>query len=160
VELLLVRHAVAVPAPAGGEDAARPLSEQGRREFADAVRGLRRSKVRIDLLLHSPMLRAVETADLLARLLAKGGETAVLTHLAEPPSEALLAEVTAERTALVGHQPWMGELCGWLVLGSLDQGERFPFEKGGVARLTGDPRPGAMVLRDLWTPAVLRRLGR
>jgi phosphohistidine phosphatase len=54
----------------------------------------------------------------------------------------------------------MGELCAWLVVGSRGDALRFPFAKGGVARLEGEPRPGGMVLRDLWTPDVLRRLRR
>jgi phosphohistidine phosphatase len=160
VELLLVRHALASPAAPGTSDEARPLSAKGRREFVAVVAALSRAKVRLDRILHSPKRRAVETADLLARLLRKGGETVVTPSLAEPPDESLLREIAGERPALVGHQPWMGVLGGWLVVGSRGDAHRSPFARGGVARLAGEPRPGGMVLRDLWTPDLIRRLGR
>jgi phosphohistidine phosphatase len=75
MELYLVRHGVAVDADSSLADEARPLSARGREEFGEEVRGLERIGARFDQLLHSPLLRAMETAELLMPLLS--GESAV-----------------------------------------------------------------------------------
>ncbi|RDI94826.1 phosphohistidine phosphatase SixA [Meiothermus sp. QL-1] len=155
MELYLVRHAIALEAAPGQPDEARPLSEEGRAKFKEVVKGLKRLGVRLDRIYHSPKRRAVETAELLVPLLE--GETRVTPHLAEAPREALLAELEGQSVALVGHEPWLGELCAWLLMGE-PHSERFAFKKGGVALLEGEPRPGQMRLLGFWAPRVLRRL--
>lgn len=172
MELLLIRHAHALDAEPGGSDAARALSPKGRRRFEQCVDGLAGLGLAFDLLLHSPLLRAVQTADLLAPLVA--GEMRVTGALAAPPATALLDEVgttdapavdaagrlarAPHRCAVVGHEPWLSELAAWLVLEDPEYGARFALDKGGVAWLVGDPLPGRMVLQALLTPKVLRAL--
>ncbi len=142
VELYLIRHAEAEDRAARGGDEARALTVKGRREFARVADALGARKVEFDQLLHSPLLRAVETANLLARLVR--GETRVSLELARDPSPELLASCTGLRVALVGHEPWMSELCAWLVTGDRRLAGNFLFRKGGVARLDGDAKPGRM----------------
>ncbi len=156
MELYLIRHAIALEAAPGQSDDARPLSEEGIRKFSEVVRGLKRLGVRLDRLYHSPKLRAVQTAELLVPLLE--GETEVTPYLAAEPSLALLETLRGSSVALVGHEPWMGELCAWLVTGRRED-RAFPFKKGGVALLEGLPQPGQMRLRGFWAPGLLRRLG-
>ncbi|WP_460170686.1 SixA phosphatase family protein [Thermus sp. FJN-A] len=143
-----------------GSDEARPLSKEGRRRFRRAVRGLGRLGVRLDRLYHSPLLRAVETADLLVDLV--GGERAATPLLAQPPDEALLALLEGpgegERVGLVGHEPWLSQLCAWLAVGNRKRASGFVLKKGGVAWLEGEARPGKMRLRALLPPRVLRAL--
>jgi phosphohistidine phosphatase len=157
MELLVIRHAIAVPGSMILADAERPLSPQGRERFAQAVMGLQGLGVRCDRLYHSPWLRAVETAALLGPVLA--GETVCSPALACPPSQALLEAIVGERVALVGHQPWVGELVTWLTTGTPPDGSGFAFKRGGVAWLEGRPKPGRMVLRAFLPPKVLRVLG-
>jgi phosphohistidine phosphatase len=83
MQLFLIRHAIALPAPAGESDAERPLSAEGRERFARSVRGLDELGVRFDHLRHSPLRRAAETAELCALLLE--GEARLWDELAEPP---------------------------------------------------------------------------
>ena len=64
-----------------------------------------------------------------------------------------------ERVALVGHQPWLGELVYWLLMGDQANGSGFAFKRGGVAWLEGRPTPGRMMLRAFLPPKVLRGLG-
>lgn len=164
MELLLVRHALALPPEGEGDlaDDQRPLSPKGVRRFRKVVRGLEGLGVELDLILTSPKRRARETADLLAELLR--GESRVTPHLAAPPSGALLEEIPKEgRAALVGHEPYLSALLAWLLLGDLagasaleSLGGRFPFKKGGVAWLEGNPVPGGMLLRALLPPKVFR----
>ena len=157
MELLVIRHAIAVPGGMILADADRPLSPQGRARFTQAVMGLQRLGVRCDRLYHSPWLRAVETAELLGPVLA--GEAVCSPALARPPSQGLLDDIVGERVALVGHQPWMGELVTWLTTGTQPDGSGFAFKRGGVAWLEGRPKPGRMALRAFLPPKVLRVLG-
>src|SRR5688500_2004830 len=66
-ELYLVRHAIA--AERGSEwpdDTKRPLTERGVSRFKEAVKGLRRIDVAVDEVSTSPLVRARQTAELLA----------------------------------------------------------------------------------------------
>lgn len=157
MKLYLIRHAIAAEA-ADGPDEARALTREGRARFEECVRGLAQLEVRLDRIVHSPLLRAVQTADLLRPLLQ--GTSAVSGHLAAQPSEALLAELAGERVAAVGHEPWLGELAAWLVTSQRAWGPRFSFEKGSVALLEGELEPGAMHFSALLPPSALRKLGR
>jgi phosphohistidine phosphatase len=157
MELFVIRHAIAVPGSMRLADADRPLSPQGRERFSQAVLGLQRLKVRFDRLYHSPWLRAVETAELLAPML--DGKAVGSATLARAPSQDLLEALVGERVALVGHEPWMGELVAWLTTGALPDGSVFAFKRGGVAWLEGQPKPGHMVLQAFLPPKVLRVLG-
>lgn len=151
----LVRHATAEPRGAGWDDADRPLTLEGIERFDRVVKGLRALKVELDAVHHSPWRRAVETAHRLAPLMAKGRRVET-EALAASPSEPLLKELRGESVALVGHEPWMGELLALLVTGDALLGAHFAFKKGGVAWLEGEPRPGRCTLRALWTPRSLR----
>jgi phosphohistidine phosphatase len=160
MELALVRHAVAEPKSAGGDDtdADRALTRDGRRRFRRVSAGLERLELRFDRLLHSPLRRAIETAELLEHLVDGPIESEPL--LATTPSDALLARVKGVRPALVGHQPWLGELLSWLVLGDPSRGSAWEWKKGGVALLEGDPEPGGMQVKAFLSPGVLRCVGR
>jgi phosphohistidine phosphatase len=159
VELFLVRHAHALPL--GGEggprsDAERPLSEEGRARFAAAVRALEALDLRFARVEHSPLLRATQTAELLAPLL--DGESAVNDDLTREPGKSLLSALTTDRTALVGHEPYMSELLALLAFGEPRAASGVRFVKGGVAHLQGEPVRGGMQLRALWPAKTLALL--
>ena len=153
MNLYLVRHAIAEDLQEGQTDDQRALTKEGIEKFKGVVRGLKRLELRFDRLYHSPKLRAVQTAELMMGLLE--GESEVTPHLAASPSPKLLKQLRGESVALVGHEPWMGELCAWLVTGQMN-GAAFPFKKGGVAWLEGNPTPGGMRLIAFLPPKVLR----
>jgi phosphohistidine phosphatase len=158
LDLLVVRHAIAGPAGAGVRDAERELTHEGRQKMRRAVAGLARLELRLDRVLHSPWRRAAQTAELLAPLLADGGELRACAQLAAEPGPGLLDALGGGRVAAVGHEPWVSELVAWLAFGRRDLGRGLEFRKGGVARLLGEPCPGGMTLLALWTPATLRAL--
>jgi phosphohistidine phosphatase len=165
MQLFLLRHAPAHPVdPAiveasgiGAAEAARRLTPRGRRRFRAAVRGLRRLDVRFDRILCSPWARASETADLVAERL--DGTRTTTERLVGPPTEDLLEELRGDRIAVIGHQPWLGELAGWLITDRRELGDRLEWKKGGLLWLEGEPRPGGMRVMGAWSPKVLRRLG-
>lgn len=163
MDLWLIRHAIAEDAAVGGDDDRRALTPEGRERFARGVRGLARIGTRFDLLLHSPLLRAQETADLLESVC--DGETAVTAALAREPDDELLAAIDGDVVGLVGHEPWLSQTLAWLVFGWRVY-EQDPttaiaeLKKGAAAHLVGEPRPGAMRLAALYPPAALRAFGR
>ena len=157
MELFLIRHAIAAPRSPALPDAERPLTRQGRERFVQAVAGMQRLGIRLRQVHHSPWLRAVETAALLAPVLK--GDFLPTQALTRSPEAVLLDEIDQAPAALVGHEPWMSDLLAWLVTGSPAAGATFAFKKGGVAWLDGPLRPGAMVLRAYLPPKTLRILG-
>jgi phosphohistidine phosphatase len=163
MELFLFRHAEAEPRTAELPDARRSLTEKGRARFARGTRGLERLGVEFDRIYHSPWLRAIESAELLSLCLE--GETVVTPLLAQPPTRELLDLLEGEQVAVVGHEPWLSDLFGWLVFGvrmidSEARTQTLDFGKGGLAWVAGKPAPGAMTLRGFLPPRALRRLAR
>lgn len=136
-ELYLVRHAIA--ADRGSEwrdDSKRPLTERGINRFKDAVKGLRRLDVVVDEIFTSPLVRARQTADILAAGLDGKPPIKVLDALAPGHTAASvmaqLARVAKRRRiALIGHEPDLGELAAHLI----GAGRALPFKKGGVCRI-------------------------
>lgn len=162
MELWVIRHAIAVEHSPELPDADRPLTDEGRRRFRRGVRGLRALGVEVDLVLTSPWRRARETAAMLARVTADARAPVLTQHLAGPPRADLLSAIAAAgaaRLAVVGHEPWLGELVAMLTTGEARHGEALPLKKGGAAHLEGDAAPGGMVLRALLPPSVLRAIG-
>jgi phosphohistidine phosphatase len=163
MEVFLVRHAIAVERSPALEDQHRPLSERGRLKFGNVVRGLGRLGIEFDHVFHSPWLRALETAELLAPLTR--GEREATKLLADDPGVELLElidlanqQTGAERVACVGHEPWMAELCALLLAGDTGLADHVPFKKGGVAWLVGQARPAGMRLCAMLPPKILRRV--
>lgn len=157
MDLYLVRHAIAEPRDGRFEDAQRPLTLEGMERFERSVKGLGRARIEFDGVLHSPWRRAVETAQRLAPLLGSGRREET-EELSRPPRDELLQLVRGDSQAIVGHQPWLAELLAWLCVGERELSGAFALKKGGVAWLSGDPEPGACVVRAIWTPRSLRRM--
>ncbi|MFW5920467.1 MAG: SixA phosphatase family protein [Polyangiales bacterium] len=157
MNLYVVRHAFARAAEPGEDDAERPLTAKGRARFRKEVKAMAALKLSFDRIYHSPWLRAVQTAELLADRL--DGQSVVTPHLAQTPGPALLEELEGQKVAVVGHQPWLGELCAWLVHGDKAPADHWELGKGGLVWLEGEPRPSGMELRALMPPKWLRRLG-
>ena len=101
MRLFLVRHAEAAP---GEPDELRPLTPRGR-EAARAL-GEKLAAERPDAVISSPLLRARETAEQIAR--AAGGEVDADDRLAPGATAADVKAAVAgrgETVVAVGHQP-------------------------------------------------------
>ena len=157
MDVFLVRHAVAVAHGSARTDAMRALTKAGREDFAVCVKGLRSLDIGFTALVHSPLRRAAETAELLVPLL--DGKTRVEAALADRADLFDLSTITGERVALVGHEPYLGQLASILVAGSSEHAARFAFEKGGVLWLKGTrAAAGALEIVAMLPPNVLRQL--
>jgi phosphohistidine phosphatase len=158
MQLLVIRHAVSEDTLPGGNDAGRALTDAGKAKLRRAVRGLRALELQLDRVLTSPWTRAVQTAELLDPIASSAPvETALLTR---PPSPELLALISErnETTAVVGHEPWLGELVAWLAFGDAKHGDALVIKKSGVVWLDGTAVPGGMQIRALLPPKVLRAI--
>ena len=130
-ELVLLRHGIAEPRQAGQDHPDRPLTELGRQRTQRVMEALVRRGLRLDRLLTSPYLRALQTAQLaLEAGLAPG---LVVDERLQPGGahETLLTRFDG-RLGLVGHEPDLGDLaCALLgsVPGSL------VLRKAGVIQL-------------------------
>jgi phosphohistidine phosphatase len=163
MDLFVIRHAIAVDAEPGQDDASRELTDEGVRKFKQAVRGMKELGLTFDRVLTSPWERAVATAELLKSVVdGPTIETSLLTD--KPRSEllALIAETTSPKdrrtTAVVGHEPWLSELVAWLAFSDTRHGEAIELKKGGMVWLAGTPVPGGMMLKAIVTPKFLREL--
>jgi len=159
MQLFVVRHAAAEGSEPGPAGAARELTDAGRTKLRRAVRGLASLDIRFDSVLTSPWKRAAQTAKLLAPIAAAPPIATEL--LTQSPGASLLALLAQqpETAAVVGHEPWLGELVAWLAFGDSKHGDALLIKKGGVLWLEGTPVPGGMQLRASLPPKVLRALG-
>lgn len=160
LQLFLIRHAIAEAESPTGRDADRPLSSKGAERFKVETLGLRRLGVEFDALWTSPWARAEATGTLLSDL-SKSTPKAI-KDLARPPRASLwkaIEQAEVERLALVGHQPWLGELASVLASDSSDPLMGMRIKKGGLVWLEGEPQPGRMRLEAALPPNLLRTLG-
>lgn len=140
MKLILVRHAAAIERSSGGADELRYLTPEGRAFFRKTARTLGKKGLAPEAILTSPLLRAVQTADILAESLDYSGPLAALEALAPGFDLDRLARVLADyrqagELVIVGHEPDLSEL----VVALLGLPHGFSFGKGNAIRLTVDP---------------------
>ena len=164
MQLYIMRHAVAELRETWGQpDIGRPLTAKGRTRMRLAARGLRAAGARFDLIASSPLVRAVETAEIIAREFKYPVPIEICPALApglepEPLFRFLVEFPEAERVLLVGHEPDLGNLVLSLIGGA--HSDRFPMRKGAVCRVDIErvPPPGLGTLVWALTPALMRQM--
>jgi phosphohistidine phosphatase len=168
MEVLIIRHAIAEPKTEEGgsqpDDRLRELTAKGRRRMKRGARGLKAIQPEITLLASSPLIRAVQTAEIVAR--AYGDiEVTIVPELSpgsspESVTQWLRKVESAGTVALVGHEPGLTELLVHLL--THRQQHFLGFGKGGAAlvELTQGGGSGDAHLVWLATPRLLRQAGR
>ena len=123
MQLLMIRHSYAAdPGSVVGGDFERPLTERGHQVFSHMAMWLVARGIVPDRILHSPLVRARQTADILAQasgqeLSAENARRWIGSGL---PLEDLLEELharPAESVAIIGHEPRMSACTSALVAG-------------------------------------------
>jgi len=162
MELLVVRHAIACEpnAKRWPDDGERPLTPRGMVRARRAAAGLKRVAPPPARVLTSPLRRTRQTAAILTQFAGwpNASDCALLLPGSSPQGLlALLARISAERIAVVGHQPDLGRLVATCLPGNAGSAA-FVFRKMGVALIAfhGAPRPGQGELRWLVAPRLLR----
>jgi phosphohistidine phosphatase len=166
MDLLVVRHG-----PAGeredwpGDDDLRPLTDDGIVKMRKAAQGLHTLIERVDILAASPLVRAQQTAEIVAKALrySKGIETVDALRPEQDPLRVLewLRQYGArEMIAIAGHEPHLSTTVWWLLSERRDP--RFELKKGGACLLRFDDSVEAGTAELLWllTPTQLRALAR
>lgn len=158
MEVYLLRHGIAEDHAASGRDADRVLTEEGKRKLQKVMDRARKAGVNPTLILSSPLLRAIETAQIAAEALEYKSEIARSNALL--PNAAprdVWAEIRAHRDEpsilLAGHEPLFSQTVAYL-LGSTRA--MVEFKKGALIRvdfaaLGAEPRG---VLEWMLTPKV------
>jgi phosphohistidine phosphatase len=137
MELYLVRHGIAEDGGEGIRDGSRALTEKGRRRFQKTARAFGKLGRKLDLILTSPLVRAVQTAEILARE-ARHDEVSVLEELdpkfdADAVREALAKRSDKRETiALVGHEPQLSSVLA--AFSGVPQSD-LDFKKGAIVRI-------------------------
>lgn len=136
MRVLLVRHGIAIDEEPGLGDEERYLTPEGRAKTRKVAELLARQGVTVDRILTSPLVRATQTAEIVAR---EVGCDDVRVALALAPGAALSAvDVviasggSAGALALVGHEPSMSDIAAHLL--GLRRFPR-PFKKAGVCAI-------------------------
>ena len=166
----LVRHAIAEErGPEWPDDTQRPLTAEGVTRLRQVARGLAALGTHFDQIVTSPLVRARQTADALARELqartrVPQGDILVVPALApdNPPDQAMRAVAAATDAvslAIVGHEPDLGLLAAWLI----GADRPLSFKKSAVCRIDvrrWPARQGAGSLVWFAPPKLLRMAGR
>lgn len=165
MEIILIRHAKAESRDANSwpDDDQRPLTAEGRAEQRAASRAMKKMGIKFDFLLTSPLLRARETAD----LVAKGYRWAEAPQVVEEMGHGyavgavvkLLAKFPPGATvAMVGHEPDLSDLAGALT--TKDGRLNIAVKKSGVVGIEfdGPAEAGKGTLLFHLKPGHLRKL--
>jgi len=144
MNLFILRHGVAVePGSPGFEnDADRPLIPKGERRLRAAAAAMKKMELSFDLILSSPLVRARQTADIVAGELKLKKQLQFSDALAPGGGMKNLARQLDERkpapenVLLVGHEPGLSRLISLLVAG--DDSAAVEMKKGGLCKLEAD----------------------
>lgn len=149
MRLYFLRHGLAGSAGDWpGPDGERPLTPEGVERMKREAQAMARLGLKLDAVISSPLLRALQTAEIVADRLALRDRLVVDARVGPGFSLAALEEIVAEHAGqgdlmLVGHEPSFSETVGGLVGGG-----RVVMKKGGLAcvDVPGPLRSGAELL--------------
>jgi phosphohistidine phosphatase len=160
-----MRHGLAVSRGSlrFSDDARRPLVPEGKEKMREIGEGLRRMGFEVDWIVTSPLVRAAETAGIIAESLASsapvdvceamrpgGAPEDVLAYLAKRPN--------CRRVLVVGHEPDLSEMAARLI--GAGSHANLAFKKGGCCMISFDEFPPKSPGQLVWwmTPRLLRKL--
>ena len=128
MNLILWRHAEAED---GVPDLERGLTDKGRRQADAAARWLRPYlNDQVDVWA-SQALRSQQTAEALGLPYAVKSELNPINHVEELPA-LIAAHKGSDYLILVGHQPWLGLLCSYLLNGGWLAGQYWSVKKSSI----------------------------
>ena len=166
MDCILVRHGIAVERDEwAGADSGRPLTERGAKRVAQVAAGLKRLDVHPVHIFSSPLVRAVETAQILCTVLGLPDSVSQVPELAPDAEPVRILTVFRKFppdscVLCVGHEPHLGLLAGMVLTGK--PSPSFRFKKAGACMI-GLPDPlqiGHGVLQWWMGPGQLRILGK
>ena len=165
MEVILIRHAKAETRDPNSwpDDDQRPLTVEGRAEQRAAARAMKKMGIKFDFIVTSPLLRARETADLVAKGYRWSEAPQVAEELGHEYSVGAVVKLLSKfppdaAVALVGHEPDFSDLTSALISKNCDV--NIAVKKSGVVGIefNGQAEAGKGVLLYHLKPGHLRKL--
>ena len=150
MKLHFVRHAEAIDRSPTLIDEYRYLTCRGRTRFRRVAESLKKCGIDPDIIISSPLVRAVQTEEILAETLRFAGELTLIPSLADGFSVSQLHEFLqsippTRELMVVGHEPDLGTIVGELLRLS-----PCTLRKGGVITLKIKPAATDIAANFLW----------
>lgn len=136
MKLFVMRHGPAVDQRGSASDFDRELTASGTSEIREAGLGLKRLGVAPATILSSPLVRARQTAELIAAILTPGRPPEIEDALAAGASPGEILKPVRKHTGdlmITGHDPDFSALVAYLLAGETNTS--IDFSKGGVVAL-------------------------
>jgi len=164
VNIFVLRHGEAGShATMPSKDLERPLTESGREDIELVAVSLHKLRVGFDKIATSPLKRAKETAEIVAKVYEESSPKLEIWEELRPEGNK---QETLQRLSrlkqdsdilLVGHEPYLSSMIGEIISGS---SSRILLKKGGIAKvqiLSFAPKASGE-LRWLLTPKHLKKM--
>ncbi len=140
VTIHLIRHAEAIPRTAEFPEPFRYLTCRGRARFRRVAAALKKQQAEPDLIYTSPLVRSVQTAEILAETIRFCGDLRVVPALGPGFTINDLRDIIGsspqcEEIALVGHEPDLGMVARTLLNAELP----CSLKKGGAVSFRVEP---------------------
>ena len=147
MDLFVLRHGKAEPSSYEPDDMKRALTTEGRNEIRKVAMWMRSKKFGFDVIATSPLTRAHETAEIVARSLGQKDRLEIWEELApdgDPDTLCYHATQFGEHAAIliIGHEPSLSMLISRVISGS--DTASISLAKGGLAKIRNfsfDKRP-------------------
>ncbi len=155
--IILLRHGIAEPKGGGKPDADRTLTKEGHRKMKRVAKALAKRLPDADAIFSSPLARAFETAEWVAK--ASDGKLTIDTATALTPGSdpaefrEILRRSTAACAYFVGHEPHLTSLM--LALTGMEASGELALKKGGCYGLEIDGPDDAARLEWMIPPNLL-----
>ena len=165
-EFYIMRHGIATQRGSEGslDDSKRKLTPEGKEKMQEIARGLKRLGFEVDWIVTSPLVRAAETAQIIAGSLDSKIPMDFCDELRPgEPAEKLLSFLAKQperrRVLLVGHEPDLSMLAARLI--GAGRSANLAFKKGGCCLITSEEFPAKSEGQLVWwlTPRLLRAMG-
>ncbi|MGD0079336.1 MAG: phosphohistidine phosphatase SixA [Methanoregula sp.] len=139
MDLFILRHGKAGQSSEDPDDSERALTGPGREEIRDIARWMRRERLRFGVIASSPLIRASETAGIVARILDRKDRLVIWDELApggDPDTICYRAAQSGKETTvlIVGHEPDLSGLVGRIISQSGGPAS-LVIAKGGLAKI-------------------------
>ena len=160
MNLYILRHASAgVRRTNSTLDVKRPLDKEGKEQCLLIGSYLNALRVQFDLILSSPLKRALQTASLVGTEVAYDSKIQITEAVSPsgtiPRFQELITSLSAHDNVLVvGHNPNLPQFLGSLICAPRPAGIRM--RKGAIARVDCSQRPGQLI--SLVDPRMLRQI--
>jgi len=144
MKIFLIRHAEAIDFETGSvsSDAYRFLTPKGRKVSRSVFKKLKVELANLEIVFTSPLIRAVQTAEILVNTVKFDSELELANELATVSSAGDALKLVKKNStfasmALVGHEPMMGMIVQTV---SDKKDQLFSFKKSGVCLIDYDTK--------------------